>query len=261
MSAIDFKDFEKVLEKEFTDLGFNFQDIKDNGVTKLDTQRYQLFGIKYIDSLPSPADGLYLVFNIKDLINEKPPFIELLSASLFSEMNEGKCHELVKKDYSINREKIPPIRQICNDLAQLLKIQIDLQHDFTQLGFEFVNISRWENISITEPRDSNDFLIDRLMLAHHYNDRDDIGYIFVAKKDNNSDKWHLDSINADVQINTERNIEGVIVVSKEYLSRDGPLPHKKQIQNEVLKKVRIEEVRERFFLNNSNSLKKKSLGK
>jgi hypothetical protein len=139
----------------------------------------------------------------------------------------------------------------------MLKIQTDLQREFARLGFEFVDISRWENLSDTDA--SNDIKIDRLMLAHHYSD-EDIGYIFIAQKDE-SGKWHIHSINADVQLDTERNIEGVIVVSKEYFLKDGPLPHKDQIRNEVLKKVRIENVKERLYQNNKTDSKKRSIRK
>lgn len=259
MKTSNIHDLDKILENEFSNLGFNYWDIIDNGITKLDSQRYQVFGIRYLDMLTFPADGLYLVFTINDVDNGKPHYIESLSAILFSEMNQGKFHELVKKDYLINREPIPTIQQVSNELSQMLKIQTDLQREFARLGFEFVDISRWENLSDTDA--SNDIKIDRLMLAHHYNDKDNIGYIFIAQKDNESDKWHIDSINADVQLDTERNMEGVIVVSKEYFSRDGPLPHKEQIRNEVLKKVRIENVKERFYLNKKSDNKKRSIRK
>jgi len=229
MKTSNIHDLDKILENEFSNLGFNYWDIIDNGITKLDSLRYQFFGIKYLDVLTFPADGLYLVFTINDLNNGKPHFIESLSVSLFSEMNQGKFHELVKKSYSIDREPIPTLQQVCNELSQMLKIQKDLQKEFTRLGFEFVNISRWEKLSNTDAS-NDDIKIDRLMLAHHYNDKENIGYIFIAQKDNDSAKWRIDSINADVQLDTERNLEGVIVVSKEYLSRDGPLPHKEQIR-------------------------------
>lgn len=98
------------------------------------------------------------------------------------------------------------------------------------------------SLANSELSQTNSYLLDDLN-----DDPDDIGYFFTVKKDEGSEKWSIDSIKACFQLSTERNIEGVIVISKTFVSQNGTMPVKEDIKKEILERVRIEKIKERFY--------------
>lgn len=118
-----------------------------------------------------------------------------------------------------------------------------LDEEFKKLGFlnfkEFLKTA--SPVDPVSPQ-TNNYLLDDLN-----SDPEGIGYFFTVKKDEYSDKWAIDSIKACYQFSTERNIEGVIVIDKTFYSQNGPVPVKEDIRKEILERVRIEKVGERFY--------------
>ncbi|MDF2190551.1 hypothetical protein [Paraflavitalea sp. CAU 1676] len=90
----------------------------------------------------------------------------------------------------------------------------------------------------------------------------DIYYIFTIGQNSNS-TWFIHSISASYQMDTERNIEGVKVIGKEYFENGQMLPGKSIIDKEVLEMLELENIAERQYrLTNhipapSNNLKRR----
>lgn len=116
-------------------------------------------------------------------------------------------------------------------------------------GLGFINFK--EFIKTATPytsQDSHESLSkNAILLDDLYSDSDEIGYIFIVDKNEETGKWHIHAINAAVQLDTVRNIEGVVVVGKEYRC-DTVIPTKEEIRKEVMQMVRAKEVEEQFFI-------------
>jgi len=79
--------------------------------------------------------------------------------------------------------------------------------------------------------------------------------MFIIDKRSIDEPWFVHSIEAAVQIETVRNPERVLVVGKIYLHTNGPLPNKDKIKDEVMKMVRIENIKEHAYKAENDLLK------
>ncbi|GEP94536.1 hypothetical protein [Chitinophaga cymbidii] len=85
-----------------------------------------------------------------------------------------------------------------------------------------------------------------IILDDIYSDPDEIGYIFIVGRNDADGVQYLHSINASCQLETTRKLEGVTVIGNTYLRDNGAFPTKDQIRKEVLEKVRLEKIQEKF---------------
>jgi len=70
--------------------------------------------------------------------------------------------------------------------------------------------------------------------------------LFVMVKNQNTEKWHINRINASIQFENAKLKLDRKVVGKTYLLKNGPLPVVGEIRRDVLKMIRIEKVQHRF---------------
>lgn len=119
----------------------------------------------------------------------------------------------------------------------------NLDQEFKKLGFQ--NYSEF----IATASDLNDRALHGkcYIMDDIYSDPDDIGFIFIVKENEVTQRWQIESISAAYQLKTKRNIEGVLVIDKKVYPSKGEFIKKEQIKKEILEKVKIEKIRERFY--------------
>lgn len=132
---------------------------------------------------------------------------------------------------------IQSIMEYCRKLDELFKnLGFDNFRDFMKTAHPFTDWNQRENCSGKA-----------MLLVDLYTDIDDVGYMFIIDKRSNDDSWYIYSINASLQMDTIRNPERVLVIGKTYLHNNGPLPSKQQIKEEVLKLVKMENIKEHAY--------------
>lgn len=123
----------------------------------------------------------------------------------------------------------------------------DLDRKFRKLGFEnYKDFYKSATPVLHYPTEEN-AIPDLHMLDDIYTDPEDIGYIFMVSKDPVLEEWNIYSISASIQFESERVIEGVIVLSKYYEKGKDQFPQKEEMRKELLEKRSVENAKELQF--------------
>jgi hypothetical protein len=224
-----------ILEKEFSRLGFNYQDIIKNGINDVDEIHSELFGIFFLDRLPPEIDGMTVSFIIKNSENGKPPHIDSMSASLFKEVNLGEFQRIVRNRYSSNEKKLPTIEQLRKELSSSLMLLNsfgeNLINEFDKLGFnlnEFAGNATYIDESLISLNDEerNKEIPNRIKVI----------YSFLISQSQTNLKYSIEQILVNV-IDSKNN---KILSKKEFYAPDHPLPTRKQILNEIMENINAE---------------------
>jgi hypothetical protein len=239
------------LEKEFSHLGFDYQEIRNNDIIEKDDNHSKMFGLLYPDHLPTPADGITVSFIIKHLENGNPPHIESIIAILFSGMNSGKFHEIVKKGYLVINEILPTKQQIYTELIQMAKtiseLHKNLNDEFTRHGFDLIELAPTLQHDGKVGIHMTKLITDdaRLNPGHK------LFFLFTiinAPADNQCYIQHLSAYLARKDADSNKS---EILAQKHYECYESPLPTKDQVFVQLNELLKIQEIKEKFSMNPS----------
>lgn len=246
MAAKNINDFDETLEKEFTDLGFNYQDIKDNGVTPKGDHHSKMFGVIFLDNFRPYSDGVVVTFKIKNPVNEHPPQIEAIVAVLFNEMNAGKFREIAQKGYLTTNEGLPTKHQICNELIQLAKTisELDkkLNDEFTRLGFDLKELAPTLQYEGKNGIHMTKSITDdaRLNPGHK------LFFLFTVINSPTDNLCYIQHLSAYLARKNLDSNKDEILIQRHYWCLEAPLPTKDQVFIQMMEALKIKEVREKF---------------
>lgn len=135
--------------------------------------------------------------------------------------------------------------------------QMTIKDELISLGFVDPEriIGRAEEAD--DPRDPSvkACIFDEVTVNEHL-----ISDLFFLIKERPDGSWHIDGIIASVQMETARNIEGVMIIQKAYPLGNGPLPMVEQIKTEIGDLVGYEQYAEFFFIKNDPAMQFGKLG-
>jgi hypothetical protein len=75
-----------------------------------------------------------------------------------------------------------------------------------------------------------------------------VGDLYFEIKQRGDGQWEIDKLITSVQYSTERNQEGVIVITNRYQLKNGPFPSIEQIRQQLVDRLKKEEDKEQVFL-------------
>ncbi len=124
MPTNNFYQFEKYLHNEFAKLGFNYDEIKANGLDYAGEHKIKMYAFDYLKEPDLHAEGMAVIFIINFSPDKENPIIEEMNARLFKESSIQKLTSLVTQKHIRSEKELPTKRQLLVELKDSLKIKI-----------------------------------------------------------------------------------------------------------------------------------------
>ena len=123
MAINNFYQFEKHLHNEFAKLGFNYDEVKGNGLDYAGEDKIKMYAFDYLKELDLHADGLAVIFTINFSPDKDNPIIEEMNARLFKESSIQKLTSLITQKHIRSEKELPTKKQLLVELKDSLKIK------------------------------------------------------------------------------------------------------------------------------------------
>jgi hypothetical protein len=239
---------EETLEKEFSKLGFNYQEIKANGTRMLDNQRLEMFVVDYFN-IPHPvADGLAVIFTIQLPDSDQSPMIESMQTALFNDSLYKEFTPLIEKIYLSQDTSFQIKEDVIKDLSALLKLkqQADkgLVKEFIRLGFDFTDLLK----SGERVNENVIFLSKELVNDARLAPGSNVRFSFSVINSPNNQGYSIEHLTVVMRENaSDTNYR--VLFENDYFYKNAPLPTIEEIFNQIIESEKICKIKETFKMN------------
>lgn len=267
-------EFDILLKHEFSRLGFNYDEVKSNGIRQLNNNDLKMYIVEYIETSLVDIDGVGVIFTLSNPQNESNPAIQNISATLFNDSYYPEFTTLIEKEYFPTKDIFFTKQHIVAELTEMLKakkiverngvaefdyskaelayvsnFESELKKEFLSLGFDFNEFETNGRF----PLKGNRFLVSSsTSVKDPSSEADYVIFVITVRDKHPLNQPAIEMIHACLLVG-EDAMNTKTTAQKAYIFNQEKLPNKREILKDLSESLKIIKARDLFLKSNQPS--------